>query len=312
MKTTLDFILRYSAAVIMALSLSGTVHAGSDDLADWAKNEKKLYKKIVDYSHLTKQAVRELKSGGITPKRVGLVSLYLFDTSEVKYSAMAATYGGTSKSSFGLSTKGTNIYATELAEIAVPELKKAFADNNLELLTPVEYLLDDQTKETYMNFQLDQGGLTKAAMSALDWLQKNPQASAAAIGYNEILSHFSGDAKGLTSLEELRKSLGLDALVVLAHTSSSSKKGVWLTGVHLYMYGHNVIPKPKMKIAQISWSEGALYTQGQFAKGFKSAQIVKWKKGKNAVANYDGYDVIINALAKKSLDTFWEEYNKGK
>jgi hypothetical protein len=120
------------------------------------------------------------------------------------------------------------------------------------------------------------------------------------------------DAKGQTALEELRKTLGLDAMVVLANTSQSWNEGVLLTGIHLYLYGHNPVPMPPQKVAQWSWSEGASYGHGQFGKGFKGSQIATLKKGTLTEEVYDGYDGIVTALARVTIAGFEEQYEDAK
>ncbi|NOZ08046.1 MAG: hypothetical protein GXO91_04100 [FCB group bacterium] len=297
--------------IIFWILLSSLSFAGEKTLADWAKNEKKLYKKILTLSHEI-NSVKQLQQNGTRPVRVGLISVYLYDTSDFKFNAMAHTYGGVYQTSFGLSEKGANIFTTEMAEIAVPQLKTAFKDHGMELLTPEEFLQTDQQKKSYSEYQLEMSGLAKATLSIADWLKKNPTASGAATGYRSIMTHLFTDATALTSLENLRQSLGLDALAVLSHTSSSNKKGVWLSGVDVFMYGPNPVPKPPQKIAAKFWSPGTMYAHGHFAKGFKSSQIVRWKKGKNAKSDYTGYDVIVNTLADKALDAFDEMYAKKK
>jgi hypothetical protein len=295
-------------ALLLAAFSAG--HAGDDPLKEWAE-DKKLAKKIVLYPHASANAVKKLKESGFAaPKKVGLISFYLWDVGEYKFNAMANAYGGTYERTSQLTPKGANHFATKLAELGVPALKKAFAAHGMDLLEPVDFISTEEQRQAYVTFQLPTGKLGGATLAVADWMQKNPKASSAAAGYSGINTHLWMDAKGLTALEDLRQKLGLDAMVVLANTSNSDAKEVRLDGIQLSMYGHNPVPIPAMKIAQIAWSPGAPYAQGMFGKGFQGTVIAEMKKGEVKAEFYEGYDVILETLADESLKVFDEQYGK--
>ena len=301
MKRIGDLILVLTAAGVFWSGVAGA----EERLQNWAEN-KDLGKKIV---LLGVGPVNKLKENGIaSPKKVGLISFYLWDSGTFEFNAMAHQYGGVYQETAGLTPKGANHFATKLAEAGIPALKNAFAAQGMELLLPVEFAKTDQQRQAYVNFALPMGKLGGAALNIAQWIQKTPKASSAATGFNGIHTHLWQDATMLTALEELRQQLGLDVIAVLANTSVSDKKGVMLTGVEFYMYGHNPVPKPSQKIAQFAWSPGMPYAKAQFGKGFKGVQIAKIKKGEVEAEDYEGYDKIAAALATEALKEFGKKY----
>lgn len=281
------------------------VHAGEDPLNEWAE-DKKLHKQIVLYPT---GFVKNMKKAGLEkPKRVGLISFYLWDVGEYKFNAMARTYGGTYERTSQLTPKGANHFATKLAELGVPALKQSFAAHGMELLEPVEFVTTEEMRRAYVNFKLPTGKIGAASAAISDWMFRNPTASSAAAGYSGINTHLWMDMPGLTALDSLRRQLGLDAVVVLANTSNSDAKNVALDGIHLMMYGPNPNPKPTMRIAMLGWAPSIQYVTSKFGKSFKYSVIATLKKGEITEELYEGYDVIVKTLADVSLDNFAEQY----
>lgn len=298
--------MRTLVSALAALGLlSAPLLAGEDPLKEWAE-DKKLEKQIVLYGT---GFVKKMKKAGLQkPKRVGLISFYLWDVGEVKYNAMARMYGGTTERTAQLTPKGANHFATKLAELGVPALKAAFAEHGMELLEPVEFVTSEEQRQAYVNFKLPVGKIGGATAAVSEWMFRNPTASSAAAGYSGINSHLWMDMPGLTALDSLRVQLGLDAVVVLANTSFSDAKNVALDGIHLMMYGPNPNPKPTMKIAMLGWAPSTQYITSKFGKSFKYSVIANLKKGEIAAEHYEGYDVIVKTLAKVSLENFDEQY----
>jgi hypothetical protein len=291
-----------SMSVLFLTFVATLCHADEDPLQDWAEN-KKLQKEIILYP-----AVKNLKKSGLEkPKRVGLISFYLWDVGEYKHNAMARVYGGTYERTSRLTPKGANHFATKLAELGIPALKEAFADHGMELLEPIDFVTTDEQREAYVNFKLPTGKLGGAAAAMSEWMFKNPTASSAAAGYSGINAHLWMDIKGLTALDSLRTQLGLDAVVILANTSFSDANNVALDGVNLMMYGPNPTPRPTMKIAMLGWAPSTTYIASKFGKNFKYALIANLKKGDIKAEHYEGYDVIVKTLSAVSLENFDEQ-----
>jgi hypothetical protein len=247
------------------------------------------------------------------PKRVGLLSFYLFDTGGYEYNAMAAVYGTPSftdssgKSyvkvgeSFGLSDKQANIFATDMAEVAVPKMKELFAARGMELLTPREFLGTPEQLEAYRTFRLPKSGFQGFTEAALKFLDKNPHANGAADGFLMIPIHvFSGNRESLKALDSLRQALGLDAFVVVVNNSATDKKSVAYLGSQMLFYGPNPVPLPEHPIQAKYWTPMIPYPSGTFGKGFKGIQIYDWKT--RQFADYGGYAGVIEGIVTRSFD----------
>ncbi|MCP3978545.1 MAG: hypothetical protein GY716_04310 [bacterium] len=260
-----------------------------------------------------------------------MISFYVFDTGVHDFNAMAATYGGTYSKSFGLNDAGANLFASEFAKRGVPVLKKRFEEHGMQLLTPIEFLETDAQKAAYVGLELPKSGYQKFAKAIRGWLDKNPSASGAADGFAMIPTHLWLDAGIMGVLEELRMTLGLDGLAVLTNLTTSNPKTVRFAGASLSIFGPNPEPKPE-KFAKY-WFPGLLYAGGTFGKGFKGLDFAYWaKKSKQTTsvpnpidgsttsysgkaierAEYDGYDGVIDQLARRTLEELLARYDKGK
>jgi hypothetical protein len=315
-------------ALVAGLAAGVSLAGKGDTFQDWADPEK-AYKKVwlaPGPSQLKKMTPEDF------PKRVGLISFYLFDTGVHEFNAMAATYGGSYSKQFGLNEAGANLFATEFASRGVPVLKKRFAEHGMELLTPVEFLKTQAQIDAYLALELPKSGWQKFAKAVRGWLDKNPNATGAADGYSMTPTHLWLDAGVLGALEELRVALGLDALAAVSNLSGSNPKTVGFAGASLAIFGPNPEPKPE-KFAKY-WFPGLAYAQGNFGKGFKGLTFAYWSKGKSGKstsvtnpvsgnrttysgksierAEYDGYEGIIDGLARKTLEELDKRLGRGK
>lgn len=291
-----------------AVSLLTAPALAAQTLSDWATSDK-LEKKIISYP--IGNEIRSVKAAGIHVRRVGLVSFYILDTGNFAYNAMADTYGGKTKEIARLSGEGANYFATLMAMESVDGMKKVFALHGMDLLTPTEFITDDHQLEALRTFKLKQGNAAGITKAVYGYLQKNPQTSAAAQGFAFIPAAAFIDAPTKTSMEELRQALGLDALLVVQNTTASSKKAVSHIGTEMYLFGPNPLPVPEIKIARMSYSEGATYAHALFAKGYKGSEIARMKKLTVTSVNLDGYTAIMKRTTNELLKRFEENYNKG-
>jgi hypothetical protein len=314
-------------ALLVTLSATVSLAGKGDSFQNWADGDK-AYKKV--WFGPANTAMNSFSKVGF-PKRVGLVSFYLFDTGTYKFSAMAATYGGTYSKKWGLNPKGANQFSSEFAKRSVPGLKKQFAEYGMELLTPIEFLKTEEQIDAYHDFSLPEGKLVKATMAVYDFLDKNPHADGAADGYAMIPTHIMLNRATQTAMDELRVALGLDGLVVVTNLTRTTQKDVAFTGASMDIFGPNPDPKPE-KFAKF-WTPGILYVRGTFGKGFKGIPFAWWAKrsgekttrtnpvtGQTTTysstplerAEYDGYEAIIESLAKRTLEELQKFYDKGK
>ena len=312
--------IKLAALAAVSLLLSSTAFAKPETFAEIAEDPAKVAKKVwFGPDHASFKKVGQIGA----PPRVGLLSFYLLDTGTYKFNAMAATYGPTyinlstgqkyrkAGESFGLTDQAANIFATELAEIAVPKLKEVFATNGMELLTPLEFIETDEQKAAYINFELPETGFQKFTAGALKILDKNPHANAAADGFLMIPTHiFSGNRDALAVLESLRQQLSLDAFVVVVNNSATDKKNVAYLGTQMLFYGPNPEPLPDNKMKAKYWTAMIPYPSGTFGKGFKGISIYDLKK--EVKPSYDGFDVLIGAIASESIAKMNKAIEKSK
>lgn len=319
-ETSMKHIAKLAALTALSLLFSMTALAKPETFAEIAEDPAKVAKKVwfgPDHASLKK-----IGQVGLPP-RVGLLSFYLFDTGTYKFNAMAATYGPTYRNistgqtyrkaseSFGLTDKAANIFATEFAEIAVPKLKEVFAGHGMELLTPLEFIETEEQKAAYINFELPETGFQKFTAGALKFLDNNPHANAAADGFLMIPTHiFSGNRESLEALESLRQSLGLDAFVVVVNNTATDKKNVAYTGTQMLFYGPNPDPLPENKMQAKFWTAMIPYPSGTYGKGFKGISIYDVKK--EVKPSYDGFDVVIGAIASESIAKMNKAIEKSK
>ena len=322
----LKFVL--AATLIVVMTASTSFAKKGDSFENWAKGDK-AYKKV-----WFGPAPSQLKHMDPSkhPKRIGLISFYVYDTGNFKFSAMAATYGGSYYEEFGMNSRGANMFATEFAQRSEPVLKARFAERDMQLLTPVEFLETEEQTQIYLNFRLPESGMQKFAKGLRGFFEKNPHADGAADGYAMIPTHLWMDKEMLVTLEELRVSLGLDALAVVTNLTSSNKKSVIFSGASMAIYGPNPEPRPEEKYAKYWWP-ALVYVGGTFGKGFKGIEFAYWSKEKettNSITNpisgtsttyygsgieraeYDGYEGVIDALARKTLEEMESRFRKGK
>jgi len=295
------------AASLAALASTASL-AGKDTFQTWAEGDK-AYKKV--WFGPAPSQMKKLATIGY-PKRIGLLSYYLFDTGTHKFNAMAATYGGTYFKSMGLNERGANKFSSQFAKMGVPVLKERFSEYGMELLTPVEFLETEAQLSAYLDFELPQSGWNKFAKSVRAWLDNNPHASGAADGFEMIPTHLWMDPGILRALDELRVSRGLDGLAVVSNLTSSNPKNVIFSGATLDIFGPNPEPKPDNKMAAKYWTPSLLYVRGTFGKGFKGVEFAYWKKETIDRVEYQGYDGIIDALARRTLEELKKMHDKGK
>ena len=305
----MKLVARLAALSVIAMLMSTTALAAPKTFADLAADPKKVAKKVwFGPDHASFKRIGQVGA----PPRVGLLSFYLFDTGTYKFNAMEAVYGpkyinlSTGQTyhkagkEFGLTDKEANIFATELAQIAVPRLKEVFANHGMELLTPLEFIETDTQLAAYVNFQLPKTGFQKFTEGALKFLDKRPSANAAADGFLLIPTHiFSGNREALAALESLREQLGLDALVAVVNNSVTNKKVVVYNGTQMLFYGPNPDPLPENKMQAKYWTAMIPYPSGTYGKGFKGIPIYDVKK--NTRPDYEGFGQVVEAIASESI-----------
>jgi hypothetical protein len=298
-----------TALVILTLSISS--YAAPKTLSDVAKQSDKYTKKV--WFGPAPGQFKKIYDIGL-PKKIALVSFYIYDTGSHEFSALAATYGGTYFKSVGISESQANIFASKLAEIGVPVIKEKFAEKGIQVLTPMEFLDTPEKIKTYNDFKLTKTGLQKFSEGTLKWMDKNPHVNGAADGYRMIPFHASFlTQKILADIEEFRKALGVDALMSITNHTGSNKGGVHFGGAIMQVFGPNPEPRPENEKYVKWWWPGIVYPTPNFAKGFKGVTLHTWEtKKKPAQSFYEGYEVVPAAMSERQLGEWMKYYKKGE
>jgi hypothetical protein len=244
-----------------------------------------------------------LQALGGLPKRVGLVSFYVWDCGNKRENVYNPVY----KYKYTQSTtdNAAGAFASMLHDASIAGLKQTFSGFGMTLLTPPEFLDTPEKRAAYEGFKLQVGGMD----SFFRTLQNKDQyhGIGAADGYRlmELVTvgdtrghHFDLAARGIgvekiaVSLgHDLATSLGLDAVAVLYNVVQADNRTISLVGSYLYLFGPNPVAD---KGESLYWS-GHEYSGVQLR--FEVPFVKTSKKGDLESADYEGYAVIPEALA---------------
>lgn len=257
------------------------------------------------------------------PKRVALISYYLYDpgkgktTGGAQSSVVTASVWRTSDAMGQLQVDG--FYAK-----SIDALKKGFKDNGVDLLTPSEFLDTDEKIDFYFNFSQESakkektsitkrnatgGFISEIATATVSTLKVSPfgkgyrQFFVANEGDDEsMLSNFqsgifSSNRKLTSSLGfELCKGLGVDAVVVVyicTRKPKQTKDDYAVNSVVTMMLG----PNP----GRSAEGDPEAKNLGQFYCGtrtFYSSPVI-FKEAKGIFGQYDGMANVLSAHAAK-------------
>lgn len=259
------------------------------------------------------------------PKKVALVSFYLYDPAKGK--ATGGAYAGTAstavwRTSDAMGQQHVDAFYNE----GIDAMKSSFKEYNIELLTPNEFLDTDEKKEFYYGFNQETAkkektsvtvsknagtGLSTIASSTVSTLKICPTDK----GYREFFvaneaadeslplilttgGVFSANRKMSSSLGyELCKGLDVDAVVIcyiVTRKLKKNKEDYGVNAVNMFMFGPNPI------------IEGADdKNRGQFYCGtrvyFKGANAI-FHDSKSNKTNTKGFANTITAMVKKTCN----------
>jgi len=256
------------------------------------------------------------KALGAPPKRVALISFYVWDCGNKKESSYNIyggdyTYHVKNSRTRNLEAEAVDMLANELHDASIGAVKEAFAAVGTQLLTPDEFLDTDAKKEAYENFKLEIGGFGRFLHSVQkrghdDWQWGAPD------GYRVIELTTVGDVKGnhfqlgMTGVgigkaaislgHDFAGALGVDAVAILYNVVQAESKSIRMRGAGLYMFGPNPLPD----------TGKSLYWNGLEYSGVYLRMDVPFittdKAGKLIDADYDGYVLVGRALATKMAE----------
>lgn len=298
-------------ATLVALVLVTQVHAGPKTIEEVAARPDDVAKKV--WFGPPASQLKKLADIG-KPKRVGLLSFYIYDSGDYKFNSMAATYGGTFFKSVGLTEYAANIFASQFAEMAVPAIKEAFAADGIEILPPIEFMDTQEKVDAYMNFALPKSGLQKATEATLSWVDKSPHVNGAADGYRMIPIHASFlEKKVMYAVDQLMKDLELDAVMSVTTLTWTDSKVVVYSGTTMQLIGPNPEPRPEKESHVKYWWPAIAYPCATFGKGFKGVVFHTMETKKQPAATFnEGYEVIAEAMSARTLAELQKHIDKGK
>lgn len=260
-----------------------------------------------------KGLVPYLKALGGPPRRVALVSFYIWDSGNKKEKSYRFYGGGyvmqmDDTYRWPVNASELDKLATELHAAAIGPLKEEFAAVGMQLLTPAEFLDTPAKKEAFQSTKVEVGGmgalmgfLQKGA--AEEWQWGTPD------GYRLIKMTTAGDARGNnyslalqgmgvgslanTAGHDLAKALGVDAVVIMYNVVQADSTSIRLRGSYMYMFG----PNPVANSGQSMYYPGQQYS-GTYLR--TDVDFIKTDKdGKALETDYAGFGIVGRALGMR-------------
>lgn len=279
------------------------------------------------------------------PKKVALVSFYVDDPGITKVTGTNST--GKTYTTTNTGSAAAKAYANEfLNNGGLESIKTTFKKYDMEILTPNEFLTDDNKKQYYNDFVVKNsvgnemagkiGAFFKAGGNAgttietdeaadgykllkvnkREWLDTEHKNKAQVQNLSGSLNNMMIESMGY----DLCKSLDVDAVLVVYNTQSSDKKWArdrhWMNAVSMYMFAPNPLPLKEGKKDNMFYSKGLFYCGTRMA--FKKPLVIDPKikdealKAQNQKDNYVAYTKIVAGLSDKMGTYFQKEFAKKK
>ena len=272
-----------------------------------------------------KGLVPYLKALGGPPKRVALVSFYVWDCGNKKESSYRL-YGGDyvyrvdNTRRISVDAEALDILANELHDASLGSLKEAFGSVGMQLLSPAEFLDTPEKRQAYETAKVEQGGMA-SLFGALQSKTDDEWQWGAPDGYRVMKMATVGDIRGnnfalattgigVAKLADsvgydLAKALGVDAVVILYNVIQAEKTSIRLRGAYMYMFGPNPVPDT----GQGSYWKGQQYS-GAYLR--TDVDFVKTdKEGKQLEADYAGYGIVSRALGTRMAQHIRKKIEQG-
>lgn len=257
------------------------------------------------------------------PKKVALVSFYLYDPAKGK-SAGGSAIGSASTAIWRTADELGQQHVNAFYSEGIEAMKSSFKEYNIDILTPDEFLDSEEKKDFYYGFnqetaKKEQTSASKSksagggavSTSTVSTLKVCPEGQ----GYREFFvanenvdesdplilttgGVFGANRKMTSSLGyELCKGLGVDAVIVcyvVTRKLKKNKEDYGVNAVNMFMFGPNPV------------SEGGEdKNRGQFYCGtrvyFKGSSAV-FHDNKSSNTNVKGFSNIVAAMSKKTAN----------
>jgi hypothetical protein len=280
---------------------------------------------------------------GKLPKRVALVSFYIDDPGITKISGTNST-GKTFNTTNTGASNGVK-FATEFYNQSINDLKATFKTYGIDVLTPNEFLTDDDKKQAYNDFVVKHTTANKIGEKFMKGL-KNMGSAGTAIEMDEAAEgfklvkinkrDFSDDKKKSVSpanldgtsdgqmIEsvgyDLCKSLEVDAVLIIFNTQLADTKWArtrfWLSAVNMHLLGPNPTPLQEGKKDNNLYSKGLFYcgVRMAFGKGLAINPKIKdeAKTAENDKMNVTAYNNMVIGCSNRIGQYLQKELAKGQ
>lgn len=254
--------------------------------------------------------VPDLTKLGGPPKRVGIVTFFIkaHPQSEIDQTTSRGFYNDTTyttKTTYRLTRDGANRYATAFMEQGLDDLRAAFAERGMTLLTPAEFLDTDEKWKFYNEFEYEISKIARLALRVGGGGSDFANADlASAAGTRFIPATLAtGDYKSNKSMGELATGLGLDAILAVENEMKMTRSDLSLSKIQLVLYGPNPVPKVEGRIYPgWSYNTGMVYG-GSVLQLKRPAEVatfeVKKKEMTTTGESFDGYAPLLKVAAVK-------------
>jgi hypothetical protein len=285
----------------------------------------------------------DMKKLGKMPQKVALISFYVDDPGLFKQSKSATTINYSTTNTGETAGK---TYANYFLNGSIGNLKSTFKKYGMDLLTPSEFLTDDDKKQFYNDFVVKHTEINKIGEKLMKGLKNmgnggtTLELDVPADGYNLVkinkreISDTKKKAVGISNLNgsndsqliesigyDLCKNLEVDAVIVIFNTQLADTKWAktrnWLGAVNMHMFGPNPLPLKEGKKDNFLYSKGLWYSGYRMA--FKKGLLINPKVPKKATdaekqameANAQkGYTNALVSIAEKMGSSMTKELNE--
>jgi len=238
-------------------------------------------------------------------KRVALLSFFTADFSQIDVKA----YRRHQVFENYINEAGGRMLVNEFYGLSINELKKIFAANGMELLTPDEYLKTDAQKQLYNTYEVSVSKLASGTSAISSFFLKSNNKSLTPVdGYKTYpapVVNFGMDMRAVRDLGKLANELDVDAFLTINTLTQLEKGVVGLKGINMSLHAPNPVPNdPEMKYGMGFYYEGILVGSIGFTLE-KHMPFAKLPKKATSFEDVDltGFTALMERMTNQLLDS---------
>ena len=235
------------------------------------------------------------------PDTIALVTVYVFDEGATDVSKIGSFVY---TDQYWISAEGGNLLANEILREGLDDLRAAFKQRGVVLLTPDQFLNTPEKKAFYKNFQPEISRMG----NFISGLEKgDAKVTVTADGYRIFDAGAAKDYLRAESMGSvLASKLGVDGVLHIGIDLSTNATDVYISGIKMVLNAPNPIPRQDKKyVGQklgTGWYAGQVFASGDLM--FKKPlHIVRYKKQEKKPAQLQGIGTIFSCFA----DRFYNE-----